>query len=361
MKVAILGLGTVGKGVYDLLLEQPDIDITYVLDHNADKTAFVETTVASSYDTILNDEKVDVVIELIGGIDSAYKMIVQAIIHGKHVVTANKAVMSRYFEELYKLAVKHSVQLLYEASVGGAIIVLDPLKTIASINQINAIEGIVNGATNFVLSNVFLNDMSLERAIQSAYDLGYLETGTTDDMDGLDAMRKINILSMLSYRTYLRETDVHVIPLSDVTETMIDYVKSINHELKYIATSKQTKDGIHMDVMPVVYPASNPYQLIQYEQNAITIHGTYHKAQTFIGQGAGRYPTASAVVYDLLQIKDHTVRKTSFNSYLGHLIKVKYRYLLETSKGYQITEPMTLSEVRNMADVFSIARWEGKL
>lgn len=361
MNVAILGLGVVGKGVYDLLQEQPDIQISYVLDRNKERTIELDTTVASSFDTILKDSDVDIVIELIGGIDHAYRMIVQALQHGKHVVTANKAVISKYFQELHELANQQRVHLLYEASVGGGIIVLDSLKTIASINHIHQISGIVNGATNFILSSIFHGGLTLDEATKKALELGYIETGTTDDMDGLDALRKIHILSMLSYRSYLDQDQVQVYPLSSVTKTMIDYVSSIHHEMKYIVTSSKTNEGVYMSVLPTVFPTENTYQTIQYEDNMISIHGQYHALQTFIGQGAGRYPTASAVVYDILQIKEGTVPPLLFAEKFDSYTNKSYHFVVESKNGFYITKPMTLQEAMTIPDAISIARWEGQL
>lgn len=361
MNVAILGLGVVGTGVYELLQEQKDIHISYVLDKNLERTQSLNTTVATSFSTIINDPDVDIIIELIGGIKHAYDMIVSALKHGKHVVTANKAVISTHFKELHELAQQNNVHLLYEASVGGGIIVLDSIKTIASINHINRIEGIVNGATNYILSSVFHGDTPLDQALNQAFTLGYIETGTTDDMDGLDAMRKIHILSMLSYQTYLTQSKVEVIPLSSISSTLLEYVKSIDHELKYIVSSTMGKDGVHMSVLPTIYPKKNPFEDIQYEDNIISIYGTYHNKQSFIGQGAGRYPTASAVLFDILQIKHNTVTRIEIQEDPMNYPPRTFHFLVETSDGYSITKPMTLAHAMTIKDAICIARWEGQL
>jgi homoserine dehydrogenase len=361
MNVAILGLGVVGKGVYDLLQEQPDINILYVLERNQDKTQSLVTTSVTSISTIVNDPNVDIVIELIGGLKDAYEMITSALEHGKHVVTANKAVISRYFKPLHELAKTNHVHLLYEASVGGGIVVLDSLKTIASINHIYRVEGIVNGATNVVLSSVFQTEQTLDEALQKALELGYIETGTTDDMDGLDAMRKIHILSNLSYQTYLNQNKVDILPLSSITSRMINYVKSIHHEMKYIVSSSKTDDKVHMSVLPTVYETINPYQDIQYEENIISVFGQYHQKQSFIGQGAGRYPTASAVVYDILQIKQGTVSQMLIQEDPNKYTKQHYSFLVESKTGFYVTKPMTLQDALAIEDAICIARWEGQL
>ena len=361
MNVAILGLGVVGKGVYDLLQEHDNINVLYVLERNEELTCSLDTNVVTSFTTIVEDPAVDIVIELIGGLDHAYDMIASALSHQKHVVTANKAVISKHFKELHVLAEANAVHLLYEASVGGAIIVLDSIKTIASINHLHHIEGIVNGATNYVLSSVFQDDKSLEEALDNALELGYLETGTTDDMDGLDAMRKIHILSNLSYQTFLNQDKVQVLPLSSITSMMMEHVKSIGHEMKYIVASSKDSDGFHMTVLPTIYPSKHIYQDIQYEDNMITIFGQYHKKQSFIGQGAGRYPTASAVLYDILQIKNQTVPSVKIQEQPVSYINKKYRFLVETDDDFYITSPMTLEEAKAIKKARCIARWEGTL
>ena len=171
-------------------------------------------------------------------------------------------------------------------------------------NPIHTISGIINGSTNFVLTKIFNDGLSLKDALNKAFDLGYLETGSTDDMDGLDLLRKINILSMLSYQTYIDEKAILNMPLSRVSETFITYVKSKGYVLKYIAYSHRENEHITIYVSPMIIKPSHLYNHIQNEYNIIEILGSYHEKQSFIGQGAGRYPTASAVVYDILHLKD---------------------------------------------------------
>ena len=166
MKVAILGLGVVGRGVYDILANDfKDITVKYIFDKDDNKTKDVKHLLAESYEQIINDREVEVVIELIGGKNVAYDFIVKAIKNHKNVVTANKALISERFKELNELAKKYNVKLLYEASVAGAVILIDPLKKIREINQINKIEGILNGSTNYILSKVFLEGVELKEAI----------------------------------------------------------------------------------------------------------------------------------------------------------------------------------------------------
>ena len=203
MNVAILGLGIVGKGVYDLIEKNhKGITVKYVLEIDETKTVGVSSNVITDYEIILNDPNIDTVIELIGGLTFAYDAIKKALEAGKNVVTANKAVISKHFKELTDIANENNVLLLYEASVGGGIIVLNPLYTISNNNCIDSVKGIMSGSTNYVLSKFFLEDMSLETSLDEAFKNGFLETGNNDDMDGLDVLRKINILSSISFHQH---------------------------------------------------------------------------------------------------------------------------------------------------------------
>lgn len=301
MNVALLGFGVVGKGVYDILVDNHlNIHVKYILEKNDNLLTNLMHLKANDIETILNDASIDVVIELIGGKGVAYQFVKQALQHQLHVVTANKALISAHFKELHDLASKHHVNLLYEASVGGAIIALDPLRHMRYANPVHEIKGIINGATNFVLTKIFLENTSLDDALKKALQLGYLETGSTDDMDGLDLMRKINILSMLAYETYIDESKILNMPLSRLTSSFMTYIKSKGLILKYVAYSARIDDDINIYLTPTILSKDHLYSHINNEFNIIDVYGRYHHHQSFIGQGAGRYPTASAVVYDLL-------------------------------------------------------------
>jgi homoserine dehydrogenase len=267
--------------------------------------------------------------------------------------------MSEYFEELTSLASNNKVSLLYEASVGGAIIILDELKRITSINQLNKIEGIVNGSTNYILSRVFQDDLSMKDAISEAFDQGYLETGSNDDIKGLDALRKLNILSMLSYHTYLKESDFYTVPLSSLSNDFIDYIKRQGLLLKYIATSELIDGEIVGHVTPVVLDNNSLLSRINYEENMITLYGAYHKKQSFIGQGAGRYPTASAILYDLINIKENNVLESNHtNTYKIHKEEGEYRFLVHSKKGIYQTNKITFKEILNDQEVICFAKVE---
>ncbi|MBI9009176.1 MAG: homoserine dehydrogenase [Tenericutes bacterium] len=348
MKIAIIGLGVVGRGVYDLVtMDQSVLQVKYVLELDKSKLQGIDALVAKDIDEILNDSEVDTVVELIGGKGIAYSFVLQALNHKKNVVTANKALISAYFKELTELANKNNVSLRYEAAVGGAINILDPLLTISRINKIHKIQGIINGSSNFILSKIFIEDYSLEKALEEAFKLGYLEANSNDDMEGLDLLRKINILSMLSYHQYIDESDIIRVPLSNVSSAFIDYIKSKNLALKYIATSELVNNQIMIHLEPVVIKKDSFYSYINYEENIIDIYGQYHLKQSFIGQGAGRYPTASAVVYDLIKQTEKTDYIQSFeNNYPINKELKKYPFFILKNGLIEKTEYLSYASLQ---------------
>ena len=349
MKIAIIGLGIVGKGVYDLVSnDQTDVTVKYVLELDKTKLTGIDAIYAKNIDEILNDSEVDTIVELIGGKGIAYTFVKQALIHSKNVVTANKALISEYFKELTELARANSVSLRYEASVGGAINILDPLLTISRINKVNRIQGIINGSTNFILSKIFIEDYSLEKALEEAYDLGYLEANSNDDMEGLDLLRKINILSMLSYDQYIKETDILRVPLTNITSEFIGFIKEKGLALKYIATSQLVDNQISIHLEPVVIDKNSFYSHINYEENIIDLYGEYHNKQSFIGQGAGRYPTASAVLYDILKLKEELNYNQSFeNSYPINKELKKYPFFVLKNGKIEKTELTSIATLQS--------------
>ncbi len=361
MNVAILGLGVVGTGVYDILTEKTlGINVSYVLELDQEKRKGKEHLVASSFEAILEDKELNTIIELIGGKTIAYKFIKEALLHKKNVVTANKAVISEYFEELTTLAKENNVSLLYEASVGGGINILNPLYTISELDTITSIKGIINGSTNFVLSKIFKENTSLAEALKQANELGFIETGSTDDLEGFDLLRKINILSMISYKQFITEESILRTPLSSLTNEMVNYVSKLDYIIKYIASSYLENNEIMIHLEPVLLTKDDLYSQIEYEENIITINGTYHQNQNFTGKGAGRYPTAGAVVSDLMQIKNDTVQSISYpNNYKINNNLKKYRFLIEKCESFFVTEYITFEEL-DAIDKTSFVRLGGE-
>ena len=267
MRVAILGLGIVGRGVYDLLIEETDIEVAYIVEIDDVKMKGLEHLKAPSFEHVLEDESIDTIIEVIGGKTIAYRMVKQALEAKKHVVTANKALISAYFKELHDLASKHHVHLKYEASVAGATQVVKPLMRIAYLNHFYKLEGILNGTTNYVLTQIFKQGKDMHQALNDAQELGFIEAGSNDDMLGLDTMRKLNIMSMLLYHTYIDEKDIQVIPLTILNDALMSHLKSLNYTVKYIASSTVDDHHLTIQVMPVAYKKPSIYDHIDDEMN----------------------------------------------------------------------------------------------
>lgn len=358
MNVAILGFGTVGKGVYDILNNDfHDITIKAILVKHPNKHLDISKYLVKDISEIIEDDSIDVVIEVIGGKDIAYNYVRLALSHRKHVITANKALVSEYFKEIHELARNNYVQFRYEASVGAAINIIDPLNNIRKFNKINKIAGIINGSTNFILSKIFLENQSLTESLKLARSLGYIETDASDDLDGFDLLRKINILSMIAYSKEIKETSILRVSLASITDNMIAYLKENNLCLKYIAISLLNKKQISIQLEPVVVNKESIFYQVNYEENCILLEGEYHKKQVFIGQGAGRYPTASAVVYDLLKIK---AKETFFvdldKDYQINKKMIKSDYLVEDNQGIKRINNIYLKDLLEDTSIKCFAR-----
>lgn len=349
MKIALLGLGVVGRGVYDLILQHhSSIEIAYVLELDSEKCKNLTVPVERDYQTVLDDETVDVIVELIGGVGIAFELVKKALMAKKHVVTANKALISAHFQELTVLAQENGVTLRFEASVGGGIIVLNPLDAISAINDITEIEGIINGSTNYVLSKMFLEDLSLDKAINMAYENGYLETGSNDDMAGLDLMRKINILSSISFHSFFSEEEIFVHSLEELNADFIEYLQAKHWVLKFIATATKENNEVMITAEPVIFLSKHLYTHYNYEQNIIrlTMNGDMEFSVT--GPGAGRYQTASAVLYDLMQVQKRNPLDFTFDKKRMTINQdlISYRYLLQCEKGFVMTPFLTKTELK---------------
>ncbi|MDY0138894.1 MAG: homoserine dehydrogenase [Candidatus Izemoplasmatales bacterium] len=358
MKIAILGLGVVGRGVFDILQRNSnDIEIKYILEIDKNKTCGLEKYLVKSIDEILQDKEVEVVIELIGGKKIAYNYVTKAIKAGKHVVTANKALISEFYEELRHLSSRHNVQLLYEASVGGGIIIIDVIKNLNTIDNFIRIEGILNGSSNYVLSKIFNDNKTKDDSIKEATELGYLEKNSNDDLLGLDSIRKINILSMIAYRKYIDESSIIYESVDKLTELFINYVKEKKLIIKYLATSELIDDKVSIHLEPVILDKRTMISNIDNEYNIINLYSEYHHKQTFIGQGAGRYPTATAIIYDLKNVL--LTNKSDTNIIKKAVVdntSKKYSFLVQSKDEIHIIDSTSLVDIKDIEDIVCYAR-----
>jgi homoserine dehydrogenase len=317
-KVGLLGLGTVGTGTAQILLDPAqrhplvqELELYRVGVNSLDKVRGVEVPrdrLTTDLEAIVTDPAVDIVVEVIGGLEPARSLILKAIQHGKHVVTANKAAIARFGDEIFTAANQAGVYVLLEAAVGGGIPVIEPLKQSLCSNRINAVMGIVNGTTNYILTRMQTEGGDFGEILADAQRLGYAEADPTADVDGLDAADKIAILASLAFAGRIKLSEVHCEGIRQVSAADIAYADKLGFVIKLIATAKRSPDIAHPEetlqvrVHPTLVPKTHPLASVNDVYNAILVEGDPIGQVMFFGRGAGAGPTASAVVADILNI-----------------------------------------------------------
>jgi homoserine dehydrogenase len=315
VKLGILGLGTVGTGTVQLLQDKvgrhpllQEIDIYRVGVRSLTKPRAVELSpevITTDLEAIVNDPAVDIVVELMGGLEPARTLILTAINNGKHVVTANKAVISRFGAEIFTAANQAGVYVLLEASVGGGIPVIQPLKQSLSVNRISAIMGIVNGTTNYILTRMQTEGSEFDDLLADAQRLGYAEADPTADVDGLDAGDKIAILASLGFDGRINREDVYCEGIRQVTKTDIAYSAKLGFVIKLLGIAQHLdtdNSQLSVRVHPTLVPQNHPLASINGVYNAILIEGEPIGQVMLFGPGAGAGATASAVSSDILNL-----------------------------------------------------------
>jgi len=322
IKIALLGAGTVGSGVVRTLAMNVDtitgrsgthIEIAKILVRDAKKHRPEAEGIAltDNFDEILNDTEISVVVEVMGGLTPAKDYMLRAMAAGKHVVTANKDVIAEHLAELYAAADENNVDFLYEASVGGGIPIIKPLKECLTANSISEIMGVVNGTTNYMLTKMTEKHVSYDAVLRRAQEKGYAEANPSADVDGLDAARKAAILASLAFDTVIGFEDVSVEGISHITEDDIEYGLNLGYVIKLLAVGRNTEEGIDVRVHPVFLPKTHPLASVNGVFNAIFVRGNVLGDAMFYGRGAGSLPTASAVVADIIEIARDIVSGTT--------------------------------------------------
>ena len=315
VKLGILGLGTVGTGTVQLLQDKvgrhpllQEIEIYRVGVRSLTKPRSVELSsevITTDLEAIVNDPAVDIVVELLGGLEPAKTLILTALKNGKHVVTANKAVISRFGAEIFTAANEAGVYVLLEAAVGGGIPVIQPLKQSLSVNRINAIIGIVNGTTNYILTRMQTEGSEFNDVLADAQKLGYAEADPTADVDGLDAGDKIAILASLGFDGRINREDVYCEGISQVTKTDITYAAKLGFVIKLLGIAQHLdidNSQLSVRVHPTLVPQNHPLASINGVYNAIMVEGEPIGQVMLFGPGAGAGATASAVSSDILNL-----------------------------------------------------------
>ncbi|MDY6796703.1 MAG: homoserine dehydrogenase [Actinomycetota bacterium] len=309
-----IGCGTVGSGVLRILRDNReligrrtgcDIVIKRIAVGDLDDPRHVEVPdemLTTDVREIFDDPEVEILVEVMGGIESARAFILQAIEAGKHVVCANKELMSTHGGEILSAAEKNAVNVAYEASVGGGIPILLPLKQSLAGNKIDQILGIVNGTTNYVLTRMTEEGISFSQAISKAQSLGYAEADPGNDVEGRDAAAKLAILASMAFNSRVTLEDVYAEGITGITSDDISFARDLGYVIKLLAVAKDEPDGISVRVHPTMIPAGHPLASVKDENNAIFVSGDAVGELMFYGKGAGSMPAASAVVGDIISI-----------------------------------------------------------
>ncbi len=321
INVAILGFGVVGSGVLDVINNNKELitkkvgeeirvkRILDIRDFDGHEYAHLFT---KSYDDILNDKEISVVAEVIGGVEPSLTFTKKALSAGKSVVTSNKELVAKHGAELIDIAIKNNAHYMFEASVGGAIPVLRPMNQCLAANKIEEVYGIVNGTTNYILTQMFKNGQKFEEALSRAQEKGYAESNPSADVDGIDACRKIAI--MMSIITG-KEFDCSLIDTEGITKISsedVEYAEKLGCKIKLVAYGKNTGEKAYARVSPLMLPATHPLGNIEYVYNGILAKCNMADEIMFYGKGAGKLPTASAVVADIIDICMNINRKQEF-------------------------------------------------
>ncbi|MBO8434653.1 MAG: homoserine dehydrogenase [Tyzzerella sp.] len=313
IKVAILGIGTVGTGTYKIIKNQKDefpyktgsnIEVSKILvrDKSKKREGIDENLITDSWEDIINDDSISIVIEVMGGIEPAKTYITEALKKGKSVVTANKDLIASYGGELLDLAKENKCDILFEAAVAGGIPIIRPLKECLASNKVEEVMGIVNGTTNFILSKMTDEGMEFDEALKLAQKLGYAEADPTADVEGYDAGRKIAIMASIAFNSRVKFDDVYTEGISNISAKDIKYAKELDCEIKLLGVASNTDDGIEARVHPMLIPNDHPLSGVKDSFNAVFVKGDSVGDTMFYGKGAGELPTASAIVGDVIDV-----------------------------------------------------------
>jgi len=314
VNIGILGLGTVGSGVYellgkngDLISTRSDVVVTVKMVADVDPSKKKEYSIPDNIfsveaSDVIENPDIDVVVELIGGTTVARELMLKALRKGKHVVTANKALLAEHGKEIFGTALANNVNLGYEASVGGGIPIIKTIREALVGNVIHRVMGILNGTSNFILTKMTREGIDFDSALRIAQELGFAEADPTLDISGGDAQHKIVILASLAFNTAIDMQHVYVEGVEHIERRDMQYADELGFVLKLLAHAERMDDGVLVKVHPTLVPRDNPLAAISWEDNAIMVYSDFLGKSMYYGKGAGKRPTASAVVADIVDI-----------------------------------------------------------
>jgi homoserine dehydrogenase len=314
IKVGLLGIGTVGSGTFNVLKRNQEeiarragrgIEITMVADLNTERATELtngEVKVVNDANLVVNDPDIDIVIELIGGYGLAKDLVLKAIANGKHVVTANKALIATHGNEIFKAAQEKGVVVAFEAAVAGGIPIIKALREGLTANRIQWIAGIINGTTNFILSEMRDKGLDFDVVLKEAQRLGYAEADPTFDIEGVDAAHKLTIMASIAFGIPVQFDKAHVEGITKLQATDIHYAEQLGYRIKLLGITRQTEKGIELRVHPTLIPTGRLIANVEGAMNAVMVRGDAVGETLYYGKGAGSEPTASAVIADLVDI-----------------------------------------------------------
>ena len=312
INVAILGYGTVGSGVFEVLNENKEsisrragqeLHVKYVLDLRDFPGQPVEKVLVHDYEQIVSDPEVDIVVEVMGGVEPAYTFVKKALLAGKNVCTSNKALVAKHGRELMDIAKEKSINFLFEASCGGGIPIIRVINSSLTGDEIDEVTGILNGTTNYMLYKMSTEGCEFDTVLKEAQQKGYAEADPTADVEGYDACRKIAILSSLAYERYFDFEDIYTEGITKITPEDMEYAAKLGRTIKLLGTSRRLADGTcYAMVAPFMLGQNSPLYSVNDVFNAVFVHGNMLGDAMFYGSGAGKLPTASAVVADVVEM-----------------------------------------------------------
>ncbi|MDR1940755.1 MAG: homoserine dehydrogenase, partial [Endomicrobium sp.] len=317
ISVGLIGYGTVGKGVVRILQENKKIalrkagvpiKVKSICDLNPiDKPELY----VKNFRDIIKDPEIDVIVELIGGYEPARSIIIESLKAGKNVITANKAVLAKYWDQIWTTAQECQKSIYYEASVGGVIPVVQGLSEGLASEEILEIKGILNGTTNFILSEMTKRGVAYEEALKSAQKAGFAEANPSFDVDGIDTANKLAILASLAWGGWIKVKDIAVKGISNLSIDDVLITQDFGYDIKLIGSAQKTKNGIDLSVQPCLVKHDNAFATVENEYNAVEITGKDSGDVLFYGKGAGQGPAASAVVSDIINLSEFIVTSTA--------------------------------------------------
>jgi len=342
INVGLIGFGTVGTGVVKALLAKKKvlaersgivINLIKIADkklHRRRGIRLPKNILTSDIDSVLTDKNIDIIVELIGGIDPAKNIILKALTSGKHVVTANKALLAEFGSEIFSIARKFRVCLGFEASVGGGIPIINVLRKSLVSNDIEVIYGILNGTSNFILTKMSEQNQTFQQALRTARTKGIAEKDPSLDVSGMDSCHKLSILALLGFGLGVKYSDIYIEGIEKIDRTDIQYAKKWGYGVKLLAIAKRVGEKLDLRVHPTLIPLRSVLSSVKDENNAIFIRGDMVGETLFYGKGAGSYPTASSIISDIVEIaknvdevgRDRSPFKLGFSGRVKKLRKI---------------------------------------